>query len=306
MSGKTSFGREWANQLCPMKILSGTEILQDAEVLHEGLKDDHCLLTSVVFLGHVFSHVFWFYLCVFLVKWVLLNFDIWNLHLYDMAAPQPPKQGRIWSLKLLVAQCDIPTSYKTRNQFRKDLVAIRNPYASLNKYLQFVPFRKCLGCKAGLFQMTCPGSCWDPTFRSICSQYSTTIMGLKLRANGSFYSGSRRFCQWIVIFPKTGWLKSWKGRSCVQNSKAEEARYADGFAWDQELRGTTDLSAWPNFTLSIASVKRKGTFCYENPEHLDLTPPPKKRLPWNSQRHQGVVKCGVYSKWQNRRVQPKS
>ena len=62
-----------------------------------------------------------------------------------------------------------------------------------------------------------------------------------------------------------------RGGVVVQNSKAEEARYEDGFAWDLELRGTADLSAWPNFTLSIASVKRKGTFCYENPEHLDLT-----------------------------------
>ena len=54
------------NQLCHMKILSGTEILEDAEMLHEGLKDDHCLLTSVVFLGlTIFSLLFCFYMCVF-------------------------------------------------------------------------------------------------------------------------------------------------------------------------------------------------------------------------------------------------
>ena len=77
--------------------------------------------------------------------------------------------------------------------------------------------------------------------------------------------------------PKDFWLKSWKqfadifydwtlkipiffqknvlftleGRSCVQNSKAEEARYADGFAWDQELLfGQTSP-----FPLPLSSVK---------------------------------------------------
>ncbi len=147
-----------------------------------------------------------FYLCVFLVKWVLLNFDIWSLHLYDMAAPQPPKQGRIWSLKLLVAQCDIPTSCKTRNQFRKDLVVIRNPYASLNKYLQFVPFRKRLGCKADLSWILSRPNVPIHMFSVLHHHHGTKAAGQWKFFNGSFYSGSRRFCQWIVIFPKIfGW-----------------------------------------------------------------------------------------------------
>ena len=176
-----------------MKILSGTEILEDADMLHEGLKDDHCLLTSVV-----------------------------------------------------------------------------------------------LAMPVGLFQMTCPGSCRDPTFRSICSDYSTTIMGLKLRANGSFLL-------WLTeILPVNRHLP-----------KAEEARYEDGFAWDLELRGTADLSAWPNFTLSIASVKRKGTFCYENPEFLQarmedndgIAESLKVHMPFAAIAYSGLGELGYTYQW---------
>lgn len=70
------------NQLCHMKILSGTEILEDADMLHEGLKDDHCLLTSVVFLGLFFLYCSVFTWVSFLGAMSLLNFDIWDLHLY--------------------------------------------------------------------------------------------------------------------------------------------------------------------------------------------------------------------------------
>ena len=57
-----------------MKILSGTEILQDAEMLHEGLKDDHCLLTSAVFLGHILSHLFGFLPVCLLGEMSLIEF----------------------------------------------------------------------------------------------------------------------------------------------------------------------------------------------------------------------------------------
>ena len=62
------------NQLCHMKILSGTEILEDAEMLHEGLKDDHCLLTSVVFLGLFFLYCSVFTCVSFLGAMSLIEF----------------------------------------------------------------------------------------------------------------------------------------------------------------------------------------------------------------------------------------